>query len=212
MLVAWVKRGAPFPGNTTDLVGKKRTVDLAAGRKFWSFRPFAHSNKPNCRNRTWPRRRIDAFVLARLEKQGISPSSKADKRVLIRRATFDLTGLPPTPAEVEKFFNDESPVAYDQLIERLLASPRYGERWGRDWLDLTRYSDSTASWLKSTGSAYLYRDWVVRAFNEDLPYDEFVKRQLAADQMPLAAPEDIAALGLIGLSPTYWKHRHKPSS
>ena len=135
----------------------------------------------------------------------MTPAPTADRRVLIRRATFDLIGLPPTPEEVEAFVNDPAPDAYERLIERLLASPQYGERWGRFWLDLARYADVTEPWADVKAPAYIYRDWVVRAFNDDLPYDRFVRLQLAADLMPDAAPADRAALGFIGLSPTYWK-------
>src|SRR5262249_41525789 len=144
-------------------------------------------------------------VLAELEKLGLAPSPPADRRTLIRRATFDLTGLPPTPAEVEAFVNDPAADAYEKLIDRLLASPRYGERWGRFWLDLARYCDVAEPWAECKGAAYLYRDWVIRAFNDDLPYDQFVVKQLAADLLPGARPEDRAALGFLGLSPSYWK-------
>ncbi len=123
---------------------------------------------------------------------------------------FDLIGLPPTPEEVKKFVQDDSPLAYGRLVERLLMSPQYGERWARMWLEKARYTDMTASWLESTAEAHLYRDWVVKAFNEDLPYDEFVHRQLATDLMPESNPEDLPALGFISLSPTYWKELKLP--
>jgi hypothetical protein len=140
-----------------------------------------------------------------MEKRGLAPSPAADRRTLVRRASFDLTGLPPTPDEVDAFVNDPRPDAYPRLVERLLASPLYGERWGRFWLDLVRYADIREDWSESKAPAYPYRDWVVQAFNDDLPYDQFVQRQLAADLMPDAQPADRAALGFLGLSPTYWK-------
>jgi len=153
----------------------------------------------------WPRTRIDNFLLARIEEAGLSPAPPAGNRTLVRRLHFDLTGLPPKPRDVEQFDGD-----VEALVERLLASPHYGERWGRYWLDLARYTDVTASWLDSTADAWLYRDWVVTAFNDDMPYDEFVVRQLATDLLPETDPADNAALGFLGLSPTYWKELQLP--
>ncbi len=203
LLEEWVRQGAAMPGPAAAAVSS--TIDLAAGRKFWSFQPLRPAALPAVRNASWPRRRIDTFLLAALEKQGLAPSPEASPRVLIRRAAFDLTGLPPTPEEVDAFANDRSADAYARLVERLLASPRYGERWARYWLDLARYCDVAEPWLEAKGQPFLYRDWVIRAFNTDLPYDQFVQRQLAADLMPEAPPADRAALGFLGLSPTYWK-------
>ncbi len=206
LLTEWVKRGAVFPTGSTKAVAKRQVIDFAAGRRFWSFRPLAESvSKVELRSPRWVQRGVDRFILAQLEARGLAPSQPADHRELIRRATFDLTGLPPTPEEVAAFLGDNSPEAYPALIERLLASPHYGERWARWWLDLARYTDATSKWLTTTGQAYLYRDWVVAAFNRDVPYDAFVRRQLANDQLPDATPEDMAALGFLGLSPTYWK-------
>src|SRR5262249_41749309 len=177
VLEEWVRRGAPFPGPEAGPFRPK--IDLAAGRRFWSFQPVRPCPPPATRDRSWARERLDSFVLAELEKLGLAPSPPADRRTLIRRATFDLTGLPPTPAEVEAFVNDPAADAYEKLIDRLLASPRYGERWGRFWLDLARYCDVAEPWAECKGAAYLYRDWVIRAFNDDLPYDQFVVKQLA---------------------------------
>jgi len=204
ILQEWVRRGVPFP-NSSEGAAARVAPDLAEGRKWWSFQPLRRASPLAVRNGTWPRRRIDSFLLAELEKRGLAPAPAADRRVLIRRATFDLTGLPPTPEEVEAFVHDASPDAYERLIERLLAAPQYGERWGRFWLDLARYADVTEPWADAKAPAYVYRDWVVRAFNDDVPYDRFVRLQLAADLMPDAAPTDRAALGFLGLSPTYWK-------
>ena len=178
---------------------------IAEGRKFWSFQPLTPRSLPAVRDSAWPQRRLDAFVLAEMEKRGLAPSSPAPRRVLTRRVTFDLIGLPPSPEDVEAFVNDNSPDAYERLVERLLTSPRHGERWGRFWLDLARYADVTEQWADTKGQPWLYRDWVVRALNDDLPYGQFVQRQLAADLMPGTEPSDRAALGFLGLSPTYWK-------
>ena len=208
LLEAWVKRGAPFPLSTEPA---KKGIDFEAGRKFWSFQPLKRRSPGNVADRRRVRNRIDEFVLARLQKQKLQPSPTADRRVLIRRLSFDLIGLPPTPEGIDRFLNDQSPDAYEKLVERLLASPQYGERWARYWLDMARYTDASAKWLDSTAQAYFYRDWVTRALNEDLSYNEFVMRQLATDKLPHTGPRDIAALGFLGLSPTYWKELKLPS-
>ncbi|MEZ6125595.1 MAG: DUF1553 domain-containing protein [Planctomycetaceae bacterium] len=171
---------------------------------------FANTRCRTFNTRTGLEQRIDHFLLAGMEAEGLSPGARADRATLIRRLTFDLTGLPPTPEDVQAFVADESSEAFRDLVERLLASPQYGEKWGRMWLDLARYTDFTASWLEQPGEAHLYRDWVIRAFNDDMPYDEFVHRQLATDLMEETGPEDLPALGLISLSPTYWKELKLP--
>ncbi len=203
VLEEWVKRGVPYPGPSA--VVAKTGIDLVAGKNFWSFLPVASHTPPNVRNTAWPRGRVDRFLLADMEKHGLTPSPVADRRTLIRRLSFDLLGLPPTPAEVDTFVRDDRPDAYERLVERLLASPRYGERWGRFWLDLVRYCDVAEEWADAKGARWLYRDWVVRSINDDLPYDQFVQKQLAADLMPGTASADRAALGFLGLSPNYWK-------
>ena len=179
----------------------------------WSFHPLAEKAAADDASANWAQTKIDHFLFADMTKAGLKPSPAADSRTLIRRLYFDLVGLPPTSEAVENFAiaaAKDREVATRELIDELLASPHYGERWARHWLDLARYTDVTASWLESTGSAWLYRDWVVKAFNDDLPYDEFVKRQLATDLMPETGPEDNAALGFFGLSPTYWKELQLP--
>lgn len=204
LLTEWVRRGAPHPADAAAPVTKAK-IDFAAGRQFWSFqRPGRHA-APVVNLKGWARQAIDPFVLGTLEQSGLQPAPEADRRVLIRRASFDLLGLPPTPEEVEQFVQDPAEDAYEQLISRLLASPRYGERWARYWLDLARYTDKPAPWDNTPAQAWLYRDWVVRAFNDDLPYDQFIAQQLAGDLIPGARPEDRPALGFIGLSPVYWK-------
>ncbi|QDU93680.1 PSD1 and planctomycete cytochrome C domain-containing protein [Lignipirellula cremea] len=208
MLREWVQRGLPMPDGAPEAATGR--IDWKAARAFWSFQPLALQSLPPLRQVDWPETRIDHFLLHQLEAQQLAPSPRADRRELIRRVSLDLTGLPPTPAEVEQFVSDESPTAYVRLVDRLLASPAYGERWGRYWLDLARYTDVTASWLKSTGQAHLYRDWVVKSYNADTPYPDFVKRQLATDLLPETGPDDLPALGFIGLSPEYWKELQLP--
>ncbi len=179
----------------------------------WSFAPLSERTPPEPGENSWARTRIDRFLLADMRAVGLNPAPPADDRVLVRRLYFDLVGLPPTTEEVKRFADASArdrEAAVRDLVEELLESPHYGERWARHWLDLARYTDVTASWLESTASAWLYRDWVVRAFNGDLPYDEFVKRQLAVDLMPGLPPEENAALGFFGLSPTYWKELQLP--
>jgi cytochrome c553 len=201
-LVAWVEMGAPDPRTSTG--GAPATT--TAGKTFWSFQPPRAATEPAVKDAAWVRNPIDAFVLAALEAKNLHPSPEADRRTLIRRATFDLTGLPPTPVEVDAFVADGSPDAYERLVDRLLASPRYGERWGRYWLDLARYSD-TKGYVYDRDErefvhAHAYRDWVIRALNSDLPYDQFLTLQLAADGLrgePGFDRRDLAAMGFLTL-------------
>lgn len=174
--------------------------------ELWSFQPLDPGEPPEVKDVDWPKTRVDSFVLARLEREGLEPAPPADSRRLLRRLHFVLTGLPPTPEEAARF----SPADVGEKIEELLGSPHYGERWARHWLDLARYTDTTAGWLNSTASAWHYRDWVVDALNSDMPYDDFVRRQLATDLIGGTPPEDNAALGFLGLSPTYWKELKLP--
>src|SRR5262245_37117786 len=206
ILEEWVERGAPYPATAAEHVGSKpHTIDIEGGKQFWSLRPLQPSALPNVQRSDWSQGSIDAFILARLESAGLEPSKQADRRTLIRRLSFDLIGLPPSPEEIEAFVHDDAPDAYERLVNQLLDSPHYGERWARHWLDLVRYCDVPESWAETDAAAWLYRDWVIQSFNEDLPYNVFVKRQLAADEMTDSSPDDIAALGFIGLSPSYWK-------
>ena len=203
VLEEWVRRGVPYPGSA--VVVSKGGINLVAGKNFWSFLPVVSHAPPDVRDSAWPSGRVDRFLLAEMDKHGLSPSPSADRRTLIRRLSFDLLGLPPTPDEVEAFVGDDRPDAYERLVDRLLASPRHGERWGRFWLDLVRYCDIAEDWADAKGARWLYRDWVVRSLNEDLPYEVFVQKQLAADLLPGSVPADRAALGFLGLSPNYWK-------
>ncbi len=179
LLTDWVRMGAPW-GVTAD---PDPSASEAEG--FWAFEPPVEPSWPQIRDSGWVRTPIDRFILARLEAEGLEPAPAADRRTLIRRATFDLTGLPPTIEEIRDFLQDRSPGAYDRLIERLLSSPRYGERWGRHWLDVARYADSNGlDENMAYTTAFRYRDYVVQAFNRDKPYDQFVREQLAGDLLP----------------------------
>ncbi|MBS0205783.1 MAG: PSD1 domain-containing protein [Planctomycetes bacterium] len=180
-LEQWVKIGAPDPRATaTRHIGKQ--IDIAAAREFWSLRPIAVPSVPTVKNTGWPRTDVDRFILAKLEQHGLNPAPDADKRTLIRRATYDLIGLPPTPEVVAAFLADDSPEAFSRVVDRLLDSPRYGERWGRHWLDVVRYADTAGDNSDyPIPQIHRYRDWVIDALNRDLPYDEFVRDQLAGD-------------------------------
>ena len=164
---------------------------------------------PTVQDADWPRSPIDRFVLAKLEEKGLRPVAPADKRTLIRRVTFDLIGLPPTPEEVEAFLADDSPDAFAKVVDRLLASPHYGERWARHWLDVARYGEDQAHTFQARKypDGYRYRDWVVKAFNADLPYDRFVTEQIAADLLDGPDRADrLAALGLLRPRPGLLRH------
>ena len=202
----WVVMGAPDPREGTSVDKTVATgLGIEEGRKFWSFQPVRQQRVDQVHLTDWPRRKIDLFILEKLEQRGLSPSPQATLRQLIRRATLNLTGLPPSSKELERLVAGNSPNAYPRLIERLLASHHYGEHWARFWLDKARYTDAPQFRDDPDGLPWLYRDWVIRALNEDVPYGEFVKRQLATDLMPSTTPDDIPALGFLGISPAYWK-------
>lgn len=174
---------------------------VAAGAKFddhWSFRPIVKPQPPEVKNSAWVRNPIDAFILARLGREGIAPSPEADRATLVRRLSLDLLGLPPQPTDVAEFMADESPDAYERLVERFLASPHFGERWGRHWLDLAHYADSDGYLGDGFRKyAYLYRDWVIDAVNRDLPFDRFTVEQLAGDLLPDATIREQTATGFL---------------
>jgi mono/diheme cytochrome c family protein len=211
-LAQWVKMGAPWPASSVAVraEGKQITDDM---RSFWSFQPLKTPAIPApTKDAVWAKTDIDRLVLAKLETKGLKPGAQADRRTLIRRATLDLIGLPPTEEEVHAFEQDKDPKAYENLVDRLLASPRYGERWGRHWLDVARYADDDIRGLDPRGrgympldGAYLYRDWVVKAVNTDLPYDRFIKMQLAGDLLDKKpTPEDLEATSYLGEGPWIW--------
>ena len=204
----WVEMGAPDPRDDAGADPVKDGVDIKAGKEFWSFQKPQKQDPPKVQQADWIERPLDQFILAKLEAAKRSPAPKADKRTLLRRVYFDLIGLPPTPEEVQEFMQDESPDAYARTVDRLLASPHYGERWGRHWLDVVRYAEDNTNMGPHNGPyehAWRYRDWVVNALNEDVPYDQFIKRQLATDLMPSTGLEDLPALGMMGLSPSNHK-------
>ena len=200
-LSRWIREGAVWPATTAAKSGYRI---MPEHKTFWSFQPVRNPAVPKVINST--NNPIDHFLLAQLEAKGLNFNTPADKRTLLRRVTYDLTGLPPTAGEIDVFMRDSSPDAYARVVDRLLASSAYGEHWGRHWLDLARYSDTIGmidagknlqAWFPY---AYTYRDWVIRALNEDLPYDRFILQQIAADKIPNNAPKNYAALGFLSLS------------
>src|SRR5436190_15872875 len=173
----------------------KWITEGAEWKKHWSFIPPERPALPQVVNSRWSRNPIDTFILARLEREGLRPSPEADRTTLIRRVTFDLTGLPPTPEEVDAFINNRRPDAYEQLVDRLLASSRYGEHEARYWLDAARYGDTHGLHLDNERSLWPYRDWVIAAFNTNKPFDQFTIEQLAGDQLPNRTQEQQVATG-----------------
>ncbi len=187
---------------------------VAADRdKHWAFQPVKQPSLPEVENEEWIENGIDAFVLDRLERNGLTPSPEADRRTLLRRLSFDLVGLPPNPHQIDAFLGDDSPEAYRRLVDRLLASPRYGERWGRHWLDVARYADTKGAVFQEEDRypfAYTYRDYVIEAFNRDLPFDRFIKEQLAADKLKLGEePTELAALGFLTVGRRFLNDKHE---
>ena len=207
-LEQWVKLGAPDP--RTEAVaqtGGKRALTVEEGRQFWAFQPLANPSVPKVGNRQSAiGNPIDAFINAKLGEKKLAAAPAADKRTLIRRATFDLTGLPPAPEEVDAFLADKSPDAFAKVVDRLLASSTYGERWGRHWLDVARYADSNGlDENVAFGNAWRYRDYVVNSFNADKPYNRFVQEQIAGDLLPAEGTpqrhEQLTALGFLSIGP-----------
>ena len=211
-LTAWIKMGAPDPRiASASTAGYAQT----ARTNHWAWQPMGKPAIPSVRDTTWTKTPIDKFVLAKLEAKGMKPSALADKRTLIRRATFDLTGLPPTSEEVQDFLNDNSPQAFEKVVDRLLRSPHYGERWGRHWLDTARYSDTKGQIRRNREDpnypfAWTYRDYVIRSFNDDKPYNIFVLEQLAADKLPASSQNksNLAALGFLTLGDRFQGMQH----
>src|SRR5262245_11057018 len=202
-LVRWVKAGAPWPDAVARPAAKAggKFVVTEEHRRWWSFRPVRAVELPAVKDTGRVLTDVDRFILAKLEEKGIAPARPADKRTLIRRATFDLTGLPPTPAEIDDFLADDSPQAFARVVDGLLASPHYGERWGRHWLDVVRYADARVLIQLPRESdfreAWRYRDWVVGSFNRDLPYTDFVRYQVAGDLLPSSRPDRFNKDGLV---------------
>ncbi len=211
----WIAMGAPWPADAVQGAGAPpgRTQDSAPQEPtHWAFRPIVMPEIPTVLDTAWPVNDVDRFVLAELEKKGLAPSPAASRRTLIRRATFDLIGVPPTYQEIEAFEHDPSPDAFATVIDRLLASPLYGQRWGRHWLDVARYADTKGYVFTDDPRypySYTYRDYVIRAFNEDLPFDRFVQEQIAADHLNLGADQRaLAGLGFLTVGSRFMQNSH----
>ncbi len=183
-------------------------MSLEDGKQWWAFQPVKELPAPPVSDKAWVSKKVDAFVLSKLEEKGLTPSPRADRRTLVQRAYIDLIGLKPTYEEIEAFVNNDSPTAFADLVDELLKSPHYGERWGRHWMDVARYAEDNPT-SEATNPPYpfawRYRDWIIEAMNADVPYDRFVKLQLAADSLPGASREDLRALGYLGAAPVYHK-------
>ena len=183
-LSKWVERGAPDPRKETGSAASKTgPFDLEQAREHWAYQLPKEAPVPAVEQAGWPINDIDRFLLARLESEGLKPVAETDRASLIRRLYYDLHGLPPTPEEIEAFVEDQAPDAYERLVDRLLASPRFGERWGRHWLDVARFGESLTLRGLVLPDAWRYRDYVIKSFNEDRPYDQFVREQVAGDLM-----------------------------
>ena len=191
----WVEQGAPWP--------EEKTAKQRPGLDHWAFQAPKRIDPPAVMTASWARNPIDHFILARLEKEGLKPSPEADRETQLRRVTLDLTGLPPTPKDLEAFLADKSPKAYENAVDRLLASHHYGERWGRHWLDIARYADSDGYTIDSPRQMWKYRDWVINSLNRDMPFEQFVIEQIAGDLLPNATTDQLIATGF---------HRNTPSN
>ncbi len=207
----WIKDGAPDPRDATKIVDARpakpaKIYDWKKEREYWAFQKPKAAAPPKVGNKSWPKTDVDHFVLAKLEAKGLKPVADADKRTLVRRVYYDITGLPPTPQQVQNFAKDNSPEAYEKLVDSLLASPRFGEQWGRYWLDVARYGESTGMDRNlNFPYAWRYRDYVIDAFNNDKPYNKFVTEQLAGDQLPYGSQkerdENLTATGFLAIGP-----------
>jgi len=198
-LSKWIDLGAPYDKPLATSSKSEKMVITDDDRKFWSFQPLSQPAPPKVKNNSWAQNEIDPFILAQLEEKGLIPNEQVSKRIYIRRAFFDLIGLPPTPAEVEAFLADKSPDAYEKLIDRLLESTHYGERWARHWLDISRFAESHGfEHDYDRNFAYHYRDFVIKALNQDMPYDQFLKWQLAGDELAPKNPLALMATGFLG--------------
>jgi uncharacterized protein DUF1553/uncharacterized protein DUF1549/cytochrome c len=206
----WIAAGAPDPRQdvTAASPAPLKGMSLEDGRKWWAFQPVHEIPAPPIKDTAWPRTKIDSFVLSKLEEKGLKPSAMADPVTLVTRAFIDLLGFRPNYEEVKAFVSDNTPDAWPKLVDRLLSSPHYGEQWARHWMDVARFGEDNPT-SEATNPPYLfawrYRDWIIEALNQDVPYDRFVKLQLAADQMPGASRSNLRALGYLGAAPVYHK-------
>src|SRR5499433_1702775 len=206
----WINAGAPMSSGQTGATNENKADDASllvygnyrertitdVDRQWWALKKPVAKEAPRVNDARWNKNPIDAFVRAKQEEKGLTPAPMADRNTLIRRAYLDLIGILPTPAEVDGFVNDKSPRAYENLIDKLLDSPHYGERWARMWLDVARYADSTGyEYDYDFESAWRYRDYVIKAFNQDKPYDRFIKEQLAGDELWPGSPDGLVATG-----------------
>ncbi len=198
----WLELGAPYDTPLVDKSAappKDPSAVTLEDRQFWSFQPLAVMAPPTIQNSDWVRSPIDCFIITQLQAKGLTPNKSADRRTLIRRATFDLIGLPPTPEEIDAFVADADPLAYEKLIDRLLASEHYGERWARHWIDIARFAESHGYEQDyDRPNAHHYRDFLIQAFNQDLPYDQFVRWQVAGDELAPENPQAMMATGFLG--------------
>ncbi len=191
----WIRKGAPDPREGAATISSP-PFDLQQAREYWAFQPIRHHEIPTVQNNAWPLTAVDNFVLAKLESKRIQPASPADKMELCRRVNFDLHGLPPSPQQVDAFVNDDSPDAYDRLVDQLLSSPRYGEHWGQHWLDVVRFAETEGfEYDRTIPGAWRFRDYVIQSFNEGKPIDEFVREQIAGDELSNGDPQLLVAAG-----------------
>ena len=200
-LTQWIKMGAPWPSSEKSTPTRKGEFQISdKDRAHWAYLPVKRPTPPNVKNQAWVRNPIDAFILAKLEAKGLVPAPPASKQELVRRLYYDITGLPPTPRDVEAFVNDKATDAYEKLVDKLLATPQYGEKWARHWLDLVRYAE-TNSYERDNPKPHIwrYRDYVIRAFNEDKPFDRFLREQLAGDEIYPGDADALIATGFYRL-------------
>jgi cytochrome c553 len=202
----WIKDGATMPQAGTSITPRRGNIDMETARQFWSFQPPEKNKLPSVANAAWPKASLDYFILSNLDANGLSPAAPASKRQLIRRVTFDLTGLPPTPDDITSFLNDQSHSAFAKVVDRLLNSHAYGERWGRHWLDVARYADSNGlDENVAHGNAWRYRDYVIKALNHDKTFDQFLVEQLAGDLLEHDSEQEridhLVATGFLSLGP-----------
>jgi cytochrome c553/mono/diheme cytochrome c family protein len=212
--VKWIEQGAPDPRTAPAKAIARREIDIAAGQQFWCFQPITQPTIPAVKDKAWPSTNIDRFILAKQESSGIRPIGDAERATWLRRVTFDLIGLPPTPAEIDEFVSDPSLTAREEVVDRLLASPHFGERWGRHWLDIARFAESSGGGRSMIlAEAWRYRDYVIRSLNDDKPFDRFLLEQLAGDLLPFDSPrqqeEQLVATALLALGPTNYEEQDK---
>ncbi len=208
----WVKMGAPDPREGKSLVQRK--IDFEAAKKYWAYQPLTKPTAPKTQNTTWAKTEIDRFLLAKMEAANVQPAGDADPLTLVRRLYFDLIGLPPTPAQVEEYLKNPTPQQLAEIVDRLLSSPQFGERWGRHWLDVVRYGESTGMERNYTfPQAWRYRDYVIESVNKDKPYDRFLTEQIAGDLLPAKSAEErmenLTATGLLAIGPKSLNERNR---